>query len=301
MCRFPAAPMAALTRPVRLALLALVAMAALVTPLFAAPLSAKNDPEALPGITGTRGSKDIGEAWLIAPTARYPHFVRGQQFEAGGLRVRMADGRVLTLMLDGNHVFEDRTARLADLDGDGRDEIILVLTSLDRGASLAVYEVRGEKIRLKAQTPDEGRPFRWLNPAGIADYTGDGRLDIALVQKPHLVKELQIWTLEGGKLVQLFSVASVSNHHNGSLETDLSASADLDGDGVTDLAIASGNYAYLRVFSFSGRRPQEIDRVALPSPVVGNFSLAKKNNGWLLRFRLADGQSFARFFSPDNA
>ena len=80
-----------------LAMLAAVWLAGAAGAL-AAPLSAASDPEHVPDTFAARGNK-IAEAWLVAPTRRYDHFVRGNSAEAGGLRVRMADGRVLTLML----------------------------------------------------------------------------------------------------------------------------------------------------------------------------------------------------------
>lgn len=245
-----------------------------------------NDPDAIPHVVVTQGNNDIAQAWLIAPTQRYPHYVRGQQYEAGGLRVELTGGDIVTLMLDAQHVFEDRTARLADMDGDGRDEIILVLTSLQHGASLAAYSIVDGTIVLKAQTPFIGRPFRWLNPAGIADYTGDGKLDVALVQKPHLTKRLEIWTLRNGQFVRISSVDNVSNHHNGSAITQMAASEDFDGDGIADLAIPSGNYGMIRVFSFANAHPNEFMHTTLPAQATGRFSLEQLSQGWQLQVPL---------------
>ncbi len=245
-----------------------------------------NDPDAIPDVVVTQGNNNIAQAWLIAPTERYPHYVRGQQYEAGGLRVELKGGDVVTLMLDAQHVFEDRIARLADLDGDGRDEIILVLTSLQRGAALAVYSIVDGEITLTAQTPFIGRAFRWLNPAGIADYSGDGQLDIALVQKPHLTKRLEIWTIRNGRLVRISSIDNVSNHHNGSDITRMSASADFNGDGIADLAIPSGDYGTIRVFSFANGRTNEFMRAKLPAQAAGRFSLRQLSQGWQLHVPL---------------
>ena len=245
-----------------------------------------SDPEAIADVVVTNGDKDISQAWLIAPTTRYPHYVRGQQYEAGGLRILGSEGNIVTLMLDDSHVFEDRIPRLADLDGDGHDEIVLVLTSLTKGASLAAYSLVDNKLVLKAQTPYIGRPFRWLNPAGIADYTGDGTPDIALVQMPHLAKRLELWTLRNGHFVRLSSLQDVSNHHNGSPITQMAASADFNGDGITDLAIPNGNYSEIRVIGFANGPAYEFMRAKLPAEAAGRFSLQKSDGGWQLRVPL---------------
>ncbi len=248
----------------------------------------EHDLEAIPDVVVSHGENDIAQAWLIAPTARYAHFVRGQQYEAGGVRVQLSEGNILTLMLDENHVFEDRHARLGDLDGDGRDEIILVLTSVQRGSALVAYAVEDGQLVLKAQTPFIGQAFRWLNPAGIADYNGDGTLDIALVQKPHLSKTLEFWTLENGKFVRFARIDDISNHHNGSPFTELSAVADFNNDGVNDLAILSGNYSRLCLFGFPNGQFQELSNIQLPAEGVGDF-LIQENT---LIIPLANGETF---------
>ncbi len=256
-------------------------------------LSGTTDPQAISDLRVASGQKDIASAWLIAPTSRYPHFIIGSKYEPSGLRVKLASGKILTLMLGKDQVFEDRTVRLADLNGDGRDEIILVLTSVTKGASLAAYSVAGDKLVLMTKTPFIGQRFRWLNPAGIADYNGDGKLDVALVQKPHLVKRLEIWTLEGGEFVRSQSINDVSNHRINSKNTDMAASADFNGDGVTDLAILSGDYTKVRVFSFAGGQAKQIGRFALPAAAEGNFKLIQFKQGWQLRVPLANGTNYA--------
>ncbi len=250
------------------------------------------DPDAIAHASISMGNRDIACAWLVMPTDRYPHQVRGQAYEAGGLRVVSRQGRVFTLTLEDEFVFEDRVARLADLDGDGRDEIILVLASRELGAALAAYSLAGERLQLKARTPFAGQPFRWLNPAGIADLDGDGRLDVALVQKPHLDKILEVWTLENGGFVRFARVQDVSNHRNGSPFTALSAIADFDGDGIADLAVPAGDLSSLRLFSFARREVRELSVHPLPAPVAGNLMAEKTQSGTDLVIPLQDMGNF---------
>jgi hypothetical protein len=74
-------------------------------------------------------------------------------YEAASLKARLQDGRLLTLRLSEESVFEDRLPRLADLDGDGSDEIIRVHCYADRGAALAVVGVRSGERKIVAETP----------------------------------------------------------------------------------------------------------------------------------------------------
>ena len=91
-------------------------------------------PGAIADLRVARGAGTIAEAWLADSTTRYRHFVLGSRYEAASLMVRLRDGKLLRLTLPEDSVFEDRQPRLADLDGDGVDEIVLVRSYLRRGA-----------------------------------------------------------------------------------------------------------------------------------------------------------------------
>jgi hypothetical protein len=145
------------------------------------------------------------------PTDRYAHGVLGDAIEHGTLVLTLADGRIRRLVLPDSRVFEDTAPRLADLDGDGRPEVITVESDLSQGARLSVYGPGG----LIAATPFIGRPFRWLAPVGAADLDGDGRVEIAYVDRPHLARTLRVWRFEDGALTEIASLAGLTNHRIG--------------------------------------------------------------------------------------
>ena len=182
--------------------------AAALALLLAAPASAQDFQD--PAVLAAR---------LVLPTDRYGHAVLGDALEWGGLWLEIDSCRScaritwaeITLELPPTRVFEDVEARLADLDADGRPEVIVVETDLALGASLAVYGPAG-KI---AATDFIGQANRWLAPAGIADFDGDGRVEIAYVDRPHLVKELVFVRLEGDRLVETLRLPGLTNHRIG--------------------------------------------------------------------------------------
>ncbi|HXF53711.1 MAG TPA: VCBS repeat-containing protein [Hyphomicrobiaceae bacterium] len=245
----------------------------------------------LPDGKVARGSRNILAAWFSDPTPRYRHFVLGSEHEASALVVSTSDRRVYRLTLAADSVFEDREPRIVDVDGDGNDEVIVVRSYIKSGAALAVAAVRGHALEIVAETPPIGMPFRWLNPAGVADFDGDGRPDIALVRMPHSAGELRILTLRDGKLVEIQAVDDVSNHALGSRHLQLSAIADFDGDGVADLAIPSRTRHELRFLSFKGGRLREIGRAALPAAASEDFSVVTKDGRKAVRVGFSSGRS----------
>ena len=158
-------------------------------------------------------------AELTLPTDRYGHAVLGDALEWGGLALTVdtcppcADRRLvaLTITLPPDRVFEDITARVADVTGDGLAEVVVVETDLQRGASLAVYDAYGSRIA----TAFIGQANRWLAPAGIADFDGDGRVEIAYVDRPHLRMDLVFVRVEGDRLVETLRLPGLTNHRIG--------------------------------------------------------------------------------------
>lgn len=193
----------------------------------------------LPHSLAGEGEYDIARAWLVVPTDRYAHGVLGDALEAAGLEVVLTDGRRLRRLLE-TDVFEDLLPRVQDLDGDGRDEIILVRSNKRVGARLSVWDIHNGQLRELARGPAIGRGNRWLNPVGAADFDGDGRTEIAYVQTPHIGGILRIVEYRPGKMVEEYRAEGFSNHRIG--QTDLSslhAIKDYDSDGLPELKIMS--------------------------------------------------------------
>lgn len=214
------------------------------------------------------------KAWLADGTSRYGHGVLGDAEEAETLIVAVEDKRhALTLGPDA--VFEDLEPRLADIDRDGSPEVIVIKSYLDRGATIALYGVRDGKLVHLAEAEPIGRPNRWLNPAGVADYDGDGSNEIAVIRTPHIGGILIHYGWDGGsRLVPERQVQGYSTHKIGSTVLGMSATADWDGDGVPDLFLPRQDRSVLAIVTAAGgpfrelaafRHPAELDTKIIPS------------------------------------
>ena len=225
-------------------------------------------PGGLPdGLIATAQNGDISEAWYGEPTRRYGHAILGDAVEAGALNVRTAGGDVVTFRLPQTQVFEDRTPRLADLDGDGRMEIITIRASMTEGAAVTVYGLEAGGLEQRATTDFIGRTNRWLNIAAITDLDGKPGLEIAHVRTPHIGGTLIVHAYRNGALKRIAALDGFSNHAIGSREMRLSAVADIDGDGRVEIAVPSADRGTLRIVGLRPRGIEEHAAIALPGRI----------------------------------
>lgn len=150
-------------------------------------------------------------AQFEAPTTRYPHGVLGDEVEYGQLVLTFEDRSKRVFTLPQDHVFEDVEPRLWDVTGDGTPEAVVIESDADKGAALVVYGPKGKL----AETPHIGTRNRWLAPIAAADLDGDGHIEIAYIDRPHLAKTLRVWRFEDGALTQVAAVKGLTNHKIG--------------------------------------------------------------------------------------
>jgi hypothetical protein len=203
-------------------------------------------------------AETIEAARFTESTSRYTHGVLGDSEEWGALEISTTkpNGGLIslpavlkrttyTIRLPISSVFEDVAPRLADVDGDGKPEVIVVETDVHLGASLAIYTTKGKL----AATPYIGQSHRWLAPVAIADLDGDGLVELAYVDRPHLTKTLRVWRFENGELTQVAALEGVSNHRIG--ERDIAGGLRNCANGP-EMIVARADWQRLLAVTFDG-------------------------------------------------
>ncbi len=262
-----------------------------ITPAEARPAVEPVEPEQLPHSRPASGRQHTGLAWLARPTARYRHGVLGDALEAEALRYFRSGFGTTEIVLPPDAVFEDLEPRLADLDGDGQEEILVVRSTFDHGAALVAYGIVGDALVEKAAATPIGTPNRWLNPVGVADLDGDGQPEIMAVDTPHIGGTLRVWRLESGRLSEFAALSGFSNHVIGSTELALHAVLDWDLDGRPDIVLPDVSRTALRIISLKQGKLVQVDHLPLPGPLNTRIAAATgglvlgTQNGFLVRLR----------------
>ncbi len=188
-------------------------------------------------IVAEADGQGVVKAMLSCATSRYAHAVLGDAIEAGCLVVEDDSGAFHLLELPESQVFEDLIPRIADVDGNGINDVVVVRSDASSGAALAIYTLNNNAVEQLAATPPIGTAFRWLAPVGISDFNNDGRLDVAYVQTPHIGGILKVWSITNNGFELIAERRGFSNHGIGSSRVSTAKLVDHNNDGVIDIAL----------------------------------------------------------------
>ena len=201
-----------------------------------------NDNKPIPhSVVAQSSGEGIVKAMLSCGTDRYAHAVLGDAIEAACLIVEDETGTVVQLDLPNHQVFEDLIPRIADVNSDGQNDVVLVRSGSRTGAALTVYSLTqtgtDKQLTELAATPAIGTANRWLAPVGVADFNNDGVQDIAYVQTPHIGGILRVWSIMDGDFKEIMQSRGYSNHSIGDTRVSTAKIKDINNDGVVDIAL----------------------------------------------------------------
>jgi hypothetical protein len=248
----------------------------------------------LPGSEVGRGRLQFDRVWLADPTGRYPHGVFGTPLAAESLLAVTRAGETYQVSLPPDRVFEDLVPRVVDLDRDGLEEILVVESDRNQGASLAVYGTPlGQKRLVKlGATPFAGQAMRWLHPLGAGDFDGDNWLDLAVVESPDIGGTLVLYRYQRGQLSEFARFPGVSTHRLGTRE--LATTRIVRGTMRDHLVIPDPSWRKLLLLSW---RPTGIHRLH-EWPLPGRLARLDPPRGGRITAVLADGQTVTLELPP---
>ena len=175
----------------------------------------------------------------------YDHAILGDLPEWTELRLKAGTVRFA------NGFFEDIAPVVADVTGDGRPEVLAVHSDFNLGARLVVLSEQGALV---AATPFVGQSHRWFAQAGVGDFDGDGQVEIAYVDRPHLAKELVFVRVQQGRLREMARISGLTNHQIG--DNRISGGVRNCGSG-DEVVLASGDW--LRIMAVRiGKAPRAL-------------------------------------------
>ena len=163
--------------------------------------------------------QEIVSARFDAPTTRYAHLVLGRDHNFDVLALTLSNGTRQRVQWP-DLVFEDTAPRLVDMDGYGAPEVIVVESGEGKGGRVAIYGLVHGKVTLRAVTPHIGQSNRWHAVVGAADLDGDGAVEFAFVDRPHLAKILRVWRFDPirNTVAEVATLSDVTNHRIGDPE-----------------------------------------------------------------------------------
>ena len=288
------------------------------------------------------------DATLSAGLAGFPVFPRAEALRRGGYALAVSDfdgdgrpdalvggsGPAALYRNRGDGTFEDRTkaaglsgqtkvkaALMADMNGDGRTDLVLQRFVDDEKRELLFYENAGEG-KFKPAESEIVRKARHDRPMSMAagDFDGDGRLDLYMGH-PGVRDFTDPWTNSDPEVrheaVYLNRGGWRFEEAEGSIPVNLSEpdrphseiAFDIDEDGRQDLIVVNDNGGESRIYMNSGNgkfaaAPESLGRLAKGwgmMAVAGDYLRAGRPGLYLTTIDLGAGHRLARIVSRSSS
>ena len=201
-------------------------------------------------------------------TDRYRHGALGDTVEGSSLVVvDPPAGRIaVAATLDPPAVFEGLYPLVADLDDDGRPEVVTTVATATGGARIRVYTPDG---RERATGPAYGPG--WRHQLCAAPFGPDDTTELAVVRKPHVDRTLEYYRLGAGDLTIRATREGYATHTYGSRNVDGGLGGDFDGDGRTELLVPTTDRTALSLVRRVADRAEPVGALPLGARLTTNL------------------------------
>jgi hypothetical protein len=209
-------------------------------------------------------------------TDRYNHGALGDTIEGETLYVVDADeGEIVARStLDPPTVFEGLQPLVADMDDDGRPEIVTTVADSADGARIAVFSPSCERLA----TGPIHEPG-WRHQLAVAPFGPDGAPELAVVRKPHVDRVLEFYRLRDRSVDIVATVDGVSSHTYGSRILDGALAGSFTGDGTPELLVPTASQDELAAVRREGDTASVASRLSLDGPATSNITGVTRPDG----------------------
>ena len=172
---------------------------------------------------------------LAEPTDRYPHSALGDNLEATAVAVvTVGVNEVEMVYRSENNVIESIAPLLADVDGDGIDDVALTVSN-DREAWIVVASSTGGGVVAISDPVD--RLLGWRQLVAVGPLGPTGQTEIAEIVYPDADGRVQFLSLAGGDLRVAATRAGYRSHEFGARNLEQALAADVDRDGHLEVIV----------------------------------------------------------------
>ncbi len=171
---------------------------------------------------------------LAEPTDRYPHAVLGDTLEATSVvSVIVGSNEVEVIYQSEEYVIESIAPLLADLNGDGANDIALTISD-DTEVRVVVVSGDGDVL---AMSGPEDRLLGWRQLVAVGPLGPNGETEIAEVLNPDTDGTVRFLRRRGKQLEVAAAIAGYRTHQFGSRNLEQAVAADIDRDGHVEVIV----------------------------------------------------------------
>ena len=172
---------------------------------------------------------------LAEPTDRYPHSALGDNLEATAVAVvTVGVNEVEMVYRSENDVIESIAPLLADVDGDGIDDVALTISN-DREAWIVVASSTGGGVLATSDPVD--RLLGWRQLVAVGPLGPTGQIEIAEILYPEANGSVRFLNLRGNDLRVVAARAGYRSHEFGARNLEQALAADVDRDGYLEVIV----------------------------------------------------------------
>ena len=172
---------------------------------------------------------------LAEPTDRFPHSALGDNLEATAVVVvTVGVNEVETIYRSGDDVIESIAPLLADVDGDGIDDVVLTVSN-DSESWLVVASSTGGGVVAISDPVD--RLLGWRHLVAVGPLGPARQTEIAEVLYPDAQGSVRFLSLSGGRLEVVATRTGYRSHEFGARNLEQAVAADVDRDNFVELIV----------------------------------------------------------------